>query len=262
MRKLVGYLLALGAAAVAFSGCGSDDDNSGSGSGGSGGRPDQTGAACEAPADCYGNVADKATLQGEVRCLDKIRDGYCTHVCDSDADCCAADGECKTGIKQVCSPFSSEPDKTCFLSCEPADRVPEDGGSGNVGEQEYCQREAGPEFICRSSGGGNQNRKICVPGDCGSGADCATDGDCATDLTCFTAFLGGYCARKGCQTNAECPADSACVKGDPDNYCAKRCDEDGDCTFCRHRDVWASCSDEVTFAESGTTAKVCLPPRK
>ncbi len=150
----------------------------------------------------------------------------------------------------------------CFLSCEPGDLVPASGGSGKVDDQEYCQREAGSEFICRSSGGGSKNRKICVPGDCGAGADCAIDADCDADLTCFTAFKGGYCAKKGCSDNAGCPQDSVCVKGDPDNYCAKQCSGDTDCSCCRDRDVWASCGDQVTFVETGTSGTVCIPPKK
>jgi hypothetical protein len=262
MRGVFGFVFAFSVGALSMGGCGSDDDGSEGSGGGSGGRPEQTGAACDAPEDCFGDVTDKTTLLGEVRCLDRVKDGYCTHLCDTDDDCCAADGECKTGIKQVCSPFESTGLKVCFLSCEAADRVPEDGGSGTADEAEYCQREAGGEFICRSSGGGGQNRKVCVPGDCGAGAACGVDADCATDLTCFTGFKGGYCAKKGCQTNADCGADAACVIGDPDNYCAKRCDKETDCTFCRYRDVWSTCGDGVTFVESGTTGNVCVPPKK
>ncbi|MEZ4221391.1 MAG: hypothetical protein R3B13_10740 [Polyangiaceae bacterium] len=256
MRRVVLGLTLLASVVGVGSGCGSDDDGDGNGgSAGTGGRPEQTGAACDTPNDCYPDVADRTAIQGEVQCLDRVRDGYCTHQCTDDAECCAADGECKTGIKQVCSPFESTGLKMCFLSCESADR-------GGVDEQEYCQSKAGPEFICRSSGGGSQNRKVCVPGDCGVGASCANDSECTSGLTCVTGVGGGYCAKKGCATNADCGADALCVKASPESYCAKRCNGAGDCTFCRAQDVWASCSDTATFVEAGTTGSVCLPPAK
>lgn len=48
--------------------------------------------------------------------------GYCTHEYKDDSDCCAVTGECRTGIKQVCSPFTNtSTPKYCFLSCEEED---------------------------------------------------------------------------------------------------------------------------------------------
>jgi hypothetical protein len=44
----------------------------------------------------------------------------------------------------------------CFLSCE-ADVI------GNLDEATYCHDFAHVDFGCRSSGGGVQNRKVCVP---------------------------------------------------------------------------------------------------
>lgn len=121
--------------------CGDDDEN--------------TGHACDEPADCYPDI-DHADLSGEVVCLDRVTDGYCTHLCVGDDDCCATEGECETGIPQVCAPFENTTITRCFLSCEPE----------VIGEQEendYCHDHAHPDFICRSTGGGSENRKVCVP---------------------------------------------------------------------------------------------------
>ena len=185
-------------------------------------RIENTGAACQIPSDCYPNV-DVATIQGEVRCLDRVHDGYCTHLCETDDDCCAADGECTENIRQVCSPFESTDLTMCFLSCEKSDLVaPEDApASDPIDDNEYCQREAGAEFICRSSGGGSENRKVCVPGDCGGvGSSCGADGDCEDGLTCLADFDGGYCGLLGCSANEDCPDGTACVQHpNGNNYC-------------------------------------------
>jgi hypothetical protein len=254
-------LLALASFGTA-GGCGDDDDDD-DGAGGSGGRqnPEQTGALCTTPDDCYPKVADKTTIQGDVQCLDRVRDGYCTHTCQEDADCCAAAGECDTDIKQVCSPFESTNVTQCFLSCEDADLRPVDGGTaGDVNEQEYCQREASPDFICRSSGGGTENRKICVPGDCGVGASCVDATDCDADLECLTAFNGGYCGRQNCSVNADCPANARCVRhADGANYCFVSCVTEWDCSFCRGAALTTDCRTDATFAETGTTGSVCVP---
>jgi hypothetical protein len=235
-------------------GCGGDDEDEGTG--GTGGRPENTGAACEAPADCYPEVEDTATIEGEVQCLDRIDEGYCTHFCQDDADCCAVEGECDDGYTQVCSPFESTGQKMCFVSCEP-DQL------NGATEQDYCRDNASPDFICRSSGGGGDNRKICVPGDCGVGESCSEDAQCATDLVCITGYKGGYCGVRDCTVNADCPADSSCVTaGDGKNYCFRNCTAEGDCRFCRPDDVVATCSDAVTYAEAGTTGSVCVPPPK
>ncbi|MEZ4299380.1 MAG: hypothetical protein R3B70_30800 [Polyangiaceae bacterium] len=119
------------------------------------GDGEQAGQACDAPADCYPDV-DPADLKGEVLCLDKVTGGYCTHRCTTDADCCAVDGECKTGHPQVCAPFESTGEMLCFLSCE----------KDVIGDQEdtaYCHEFANDVFGCRSTGGGSLNRKVCVP---------------------------------------------------------------------------------------------------
>jgi len=241
--------------------CGSDDDSGGSGGGGgSGGSPEQTGSACDVADDCYPKVTDHTLIQGEIQCLDRVQGGYCTHLCQTDADCCAADGECETGFKQVCAPFESTGQMMCFLSCEDGDLVPLDGGTTAPDPETYCQTEASPDFICRSSGGGKQNRKVCVPGNCGVGADCAADADCATGLTCLTRFGGGYCGTADCTANAGCPQGSLCVQDAKGSYCARTCNGNSDCTFCRGTDYAASCVNDATFVEAGTTGSVCIPP--
>lgn len=120
-----------------------------------GGDEEQAGQSCEAPTDCYPDI-DPADLQGEVQCLDKVTGGYCTHLCETDDDCCAVKGECATGHPQVCSPFESTGLRMCFLSCE-KDVI------GDEEETAYCQEFANDAFGCRSSGGGSENRKVCVP---------------------------------------------------------------------------------------------------
>jgi hypothetical protein len=237
--------------ALLLAACGDDDDEKADDEPD---RPDDTGAACMTADQCYPNVAE-GMLQGEAHCLEEARDGYCTHTCASDDDCCAVTGECKTDLAQVCAAFTSTDETWCFLSCEPADVDDAMYADAN----EYCQREASRDFICRASGGGAP-KKICMPVDCDVGADCGDDADCAGGLTCVTGFDGGYCTVTGCASNADCPADSLCVVGDGQNYCFKTCAAASDCSFCRASNVFSSCSDEVTFAEDGTSGTVCVPP--
>jgi len=134
---------ALTAALVVATGACDDDDG------------ENTGQTCAAPEDCYPGV-DPAGILGEVRCLDRVPGGYCTHLCETDADCCAAEGECETGIPQLCAPFESTGLRQCFLSCEP-DVI------GDLEEGDYCHENANEAFLCRSTGGGSENRKVCVP---------------------------------------------------------------------------------------------------
>lgn len=149
--------------------------------------PDNTGSACTVATDCYRTLAtdggDAATLQGgEAVCIDKVENGYCTHKCTQDSDCCAVPGECVSGLKQVCASFENSPDKYCFLSCEEADITKAaDGGftdaglvDGGFDGEDYCHTNASLEMGCRSTGGGNENRKACLPtgtGDGGGGGD-------------------------------------------------------------------------------------------
>jgi len=256
MKRVLHPISALMAlSALALGGCGEDDDEGGN-QPPPPSRPEDTGAACETAAECYPDVID-GELRGEALCLDEVRDGYCTHECESDDDCCAAEGECEPGApSQVCSPFQATGMMMCFLSCEDADL---EDFPDYADANEFCQREASRDFICRSSGGGAANRRICVPGDCGVGADCAADGDCSGDLVCVTGFQGGYCTRIGCAADADCPADTRCVTHEGESYCLRTCAAESDCSFCRATGFFSTCSDAVTFAE-GEPTTVCVPP--
>jgi hypothetical protein len=137
------------------------------------------GQACTVASECYEQFdggAEEAGLKGDITCLDRVPNGYCTHTCENDEDCCAVPGECLTNVKQVCSPFTNDSTtKYCFLSCEDddirraiaehADAGYYDGGVGDGGavEDEFCRSYASVHATCRSSGGGNQNRKVCIP---------------------------------------------------------------------------------------------------
>ena len=125
-------------------GCLSDDDDDDS-------YIDDTGEACETDEQCYPGI-DHELLAGEVVCMDRVEGGYCTHRCATDADCCAVPGECNSNHDQVCGPFESTGDRFCFLSCEDVED-----------EDNFCQVNAHYSFICRSTGGGSDNRKVCVP---------------------------------------------------------------------------------------------------
>jgi hypothetical protein len=236
-------------AVVTGAGCGSDGDGDGQD------RPDLTGALCELPEDCFPDV-DREELAGEVRCLTRVRGGYCTHLCEVDTDCCAVEGACLSDFAQVCSPFESTGENMCFLSCEAAD-IPElDGGVED--DEEYCQREAGTDFVCRSSGGGADNRKVCVPGVCGVGATCADDEDCAPDLICLTRFDGGYCSVPDCGADAPCPPGSVCAELSGGNVCVRTCTAASDCSFCRGVDRATDCATDVPLLEADGVS-VCDP---
>jgi hypothetical protein len=252
MRQITGSAVLLLVGLLTVGGCGDDDDD---GDDGKNGSPDNTGKACAAPADCYKDVAP-GTLKGEVECMDRVPDGYCTHLCTADTDCCAVEGECKTTLKQVCSPFESLSGKRCFLSCEGPDIVP-----AGTNPSEYCQKEVGTQFHCESSGGGSENRKVCVPADCADGEACKADADCAPNFLCDTRLKGGYCvAKKDCITNAECGPDARCTKVGNANYCLRTCAGAWDCSLCRPRDLAGTCRDDVDYVEAGTTGSVCVPP--
>ncbi len=118
-----------------------------------------TGQPCTAAQQCYPGI-DAATLQGGVPvCMSQFPNGYCTHLCATDADCCAVPGECPSGRPEVCGPFESTGEMYCFLSCETNTLT----AAGYTDDTLYCQTYANPDFICRSTGGGSQNRKVCVP---------------------------------------------------------------------------------------------------
>lgn len=116
---------------------------------------DLAGQPCAAASDCYAGL-DATQIKGAVQCLDKVPGGYCTHLCETDSDCCAVSGECPNGHAEVCAPFESTGMMMCFLSCEKADL-------GGLDEASYCGQYAGDAFGCRSTGGGSKNRKICAP---------------------------------------------------------------------------------------------------
>ena len=240
------------------SACGSDDKDDGGGKGGGGGTgggsPDNVGSACKVAADCFPEV-DAAVLLGEAMCLDRTDEGYCTHLCQADSDCCAVPGECTTTLKQVCAPFESTGQKMCFLSCENTDL-------GGADADQYCRDNVSPDFGCRSTGGGAQNRKVCFPTDCGVGESCAVDAECATGLVCLTGFTGGYCGEKDCKANADCPNGSLCVMNGSSSYCARTCAAAGDCATCRPANLAATCKADATFMEAGTTGSVCIPAAK
>jgi len=113
-----------------------------------------TGALCVVAEDCFPEI-DHALL-GTVFCEDKFEDGYCTHTCESDEDCCAIEGECAPGILHVCTPLADDKTKRCWVSCE-ADVL------GEADPAAYCFMHAGSGAGCRSSGGGSENRDICAP---------------------------------------------------------------------------------------------------
>jgi hypothetical protein len=235
--------------------CSDDEEGDGGGTGGSAGRPDETGAACEVADDCYPDVAE-GELQGDAVCIDRVRGGYCTHTCETDDDCCAAEGECAdSALLEVCSPFESMEGMHCFLSCEAEDV---EAATDVTDENDFCQKKASTDFGCRSSGGGADNRKICVPVDCGVGERCTDTNDCDPDLECVTSYNGGYCTR-ACTLDADC-GDDLCVTVGDQNYCHRRCTTASDCSHCRNGDTVASCRDDVTFAQADSTGgSVCVP---
>ena len=165
--RLVAYATAIVVAFGIFASCSEDDPPPPPPDGT--GLTDQTGDTCAVPADCYTDIA-REDIQGAVECLDRVQDGYCTHHCVTDDDCCAVEGECAPDALQVCGPFESTGDRLCFLSCENED-------VGSADPTEYCQ-SFHPDFICRSTGGGSDNKKVCVPG---GGQICETAASCPGD---------------------------------------------------------------------------------
>jgi hypothetical protein len=258
-RRKLGFSCCLLVVLLAAASCGGnsgDDGGTGPSTAGTANRPpEQTGAVCEVDNQCYPDLAD-GELLGDALCLTRVRDGYCTHTCELDSDCCAAPGECKTTLPQVCSPFESAPNKMCLLSCEDGDiKGDPDAEDANA----FCQRNASSDFICRSSGGGSENRKVCMPATCSVGAACSSDDECG-DLTCVRGGTGGYCSQRDCTVNDDCPDDSLCVIAGENSYCYKSCSAASDCSLCRFDGVHPACSDDVAFAEDGTTGSVCVPP--
>ncbi len=162
------------AAIVGLACGGSSTSSTGPAAGDAGARgAEPAGQACTAASQCYGGT--DGGVVGEVTCITKVTGGYCTHKCTQDTDCCAAAGECISGVKQVCAPFENQPAQYCFLSCEDADiqraiaanpgTAYYDGGVTEAGSTQdaYCRSYAGASTSCRSTGGGSKNRKVCIP---------------------------------------------------------------------------------------------------
>ncbi len=188
-RVLLALVFAPAAVAV-YAACGSDDESASTpppaetGAGERGFEP--AGQACTSPTQCYVDLAadggaeggTQLAVKGAIHCETKVQNGYCTHECTADTDCCAVPGECRTSVKQVCSPFTNTGNpKYCFLSCEDEDIRSAiaanvdaggwDGGAVDGGSafdpNAYCYHYASVHSTCRSSGGGRENRKVCVP---------------------------------------------------------------------------------------------------
>lgn len=143
MKKLLAWVVLEAFLGILIVGC-SDDDGL-----------DKVGQACDEAADCYPGV-DQEELSGEVVCLDQVDKGYCTHHCETDEDCCAVPGECnhEADLDVICSPFEATAERFCFISCEEVAEGDSD---------DYCKTFAHPDFLCRSTGGGAANRRVCVP---------------------------------------------------------------------------------------------------
>lgn len=139
MHRYIVTVAALSLFWVALLGC--DDD----------GGNDALGTVCSSAEQCYPDL-NAEDIVGTIVCLDRVENGYCTHHCDEDSDCCAVAGECPANKPVVCAPFESSSGKYCFLSCDDVENA-----------DDYCQTYAHPDFICRSTGGGVENRKVCVP---------------------------------------------------------------------------------------------------
>ena len=143
-------LLLVAAACLLGSACGSSSSGAGA--------PNNTGQSCGAASDCYPGLAS-GSLHGEVECMTRVPGGYCTHSCTVDTDCCALPGECPQALDEVCAPFESTGLLECFLTCEDSAVT----AAGFTDSTAFCQRYANAAFICRSTGGGTKNRKVCVP---------------------------------------------------------------------------------------------------
>jgi len=128
-------------------------------SGGSNAPVTNTGQACTVASQCYPGIDGGSLMGGEAICLTAVPNGYCTHHCTADTDCCAVPGECPHAYAEVCGPFESTGQMDCFLSCEDADLMK----AGFTDSTAYCQKFGNAAFICRSTGGGSMNRKVCVP---------------------------------------------------------------------------------------------------
>ena len=119
-----------------------------------------TGSSCTADNQCFAGLDGAALSGGGPLCLTRASGGYCTHHCGVDTDCCAVLGECPSGLQEVCASFESTGEMYCFLSCEQSAVTKAGLTDSNV----FCQQYASRSFICRSTGGGANQRKVCLPG--------------------------------------------------------------------------------------------------
>lgn len=104
----------------------------------------------------------------------------------------------------------------------------------------------------------------------GVAAECTNTDDCLQDpvaLTCIPAstFKGGYCGIADCTLDTDCPDGARCVAHDDGtNYCFRVCADKLECNANRTPDNEANCSANITFADTGDTAragdKACVPP--
>lgn len=105
--------------------------------------PDYNGvyAACDVPDDCSGIVPEEV----DAVCLDKSGQGFCTWDCETDTDC---EGDQDEDVDFVCASFESTEGMSCFPSCE---------------EGDTAQGSCPDGYTCRSTGGGEDNRRVCFP---------------------------------------------------------------------------------------------------
>lgn len=104
--------------------------------------PDPVYDDCTEEADCEGAGPEGAT----VACLPKGDEGFCSWACAGDDDCADPDDD-HGGWDLVCASFESTEGTWCFPACRTEEDV-----------------DACPEgFTCRSTGGGDENRKVCFP---------------------------------------------------------------------------------------------------
>jgi hypothetical protein len=123
---------------------------------GSSNAPATTSSSCTSASQCYPGV-DAGALRGTPACLTSVGNGYCTHTCASNADCCSGPDNCAAAdIPEICGSFESSGANYCFVSCAATD-LP----AGTTDANAFCARAAGGSSTCRSSGGGTNNTKFC-----------------------------------------------------------------------------------------------------
>ena len=105
----------------------------------------------------------------------------------------------------------------------------------------------------------------------GVGAACDNDMACeayqeaedtgGAELVCLSQFAGGYCGLSDCTQDADCPDGSACVAhSDGVNYCFRSCVDKAECNAHRPAEFESNCSANISYVESDTSGKACVPP--